>query len=380
MNSNENNKENNSTINNNIVFNNNNITIENKKKYKEDSSTYEDNRDSFVKMAEKKYEEDKIFEKGLFQFSKIEEKNEKSIESNKDRDDQININLDNANIEDLMNIIEIKNIENDGIIIEYNGEKGIFRGKLDDKNNICGKGKIHYKDGRIYEGIFENGKLNGEGKYISSNGDIYEGYFKNGILSGKGSIIKIKEVKNKTTSIDKEEDSRSNFNNEINKITYIGDIKDFKKEGKGKEECDDYKYEGNFHNDMKNGEGFVIYLKLGDKYKGSFKDDAITGRGTYTWKNGDIYEGDFIDGKMHGKGVYKWKEGSEYEGGYKNNLRDGKGIFKWKNGVIFEGNFINGKPEGKGEMRNINNNKKIEVEYKDGIFVGNLKEIMKQLN
>ena len=250
---------------------------------------------------------------------------------------------------------------------------------MDDKNNICGKGKIHYKDGRIYEGIFENGKLNGEGKYISSNGDIYEGYFKNGILSGKGSIIKIKEVKNKTTSIDKEEDSRSNFNNEINKITYIGDIKDFKKEGKGKEECDDYKYEGNFHNDMKNGEGFVIYLKLGDKYKGSFKDDAITGRGTYTWKNGDIYEGDFIDGKMHGKGVYKWKEGSEYEGGYKNNLRDGKGIFKWKNGVIFEGNFIHGKPEGKGEMRNNINNKKIEVEYKDGTFVGNIKEIIKQL-
>ena len=82
---------------------------------------------------------------------------------------------------------------------------------------------------------------------------------------------------------------------------------------------------------------------------------------------------------MHGKGVYKWKEGSEYEGGYKNNLRDGKGIFKWKNGVIFEGNFIHGKPEGKGEMRNTINNKKIEVEYKDGTFVGNIKEIIKQL-
>ena len=266
--------------NNHMFFNNNNVTIEKQDNKKEDNSIYEDNKDSFVKMEENKVEEDKKFEKGLNQFSKIEEKNEKSIVSNKEKN-QINMNLDNANIEDLMNIIEIRNIENDGTIIEYNGEKGIFKGKLEDRKKISGKGKIQYKDGRTYEGIFENGVLNGKGKYTSDKGDIYEGAFTNGNLSGLGTIIKIKENKN-TSSIFNKEDSSEIFQNETNKekIIYRGYIKDFKKEGKGIEECDEYKYEGYFHEDKKNGQGVVIY-KTGDKYKGEFKEDKLTGNGNY---------------------------------------------------------------------------------------------------
>ena len=328
-------------------------------------------------MEEKKEEEEKKFEKGSIQFSKIEEKNEKSVESNKENEQiNLNLNLDNANIEDLMNIIETKNIETDGTMIEYNGEQFIFKGQLDDKKNICGKGSIHYNDGRIYEGIFENGKLNGIGKYISTNGDIYEGFFNNGNLNGKGTIIKTKINKNK--SINKDDSSVINEDNDHNKykIIYKGDIKDFKKEGNGIESCDDFRYEGHFSNDMKNGEGFLIYTKSGDKYKGEFKNDEITGKGNYIWANGDSYTGDFIDGKMEGNGIYKWPDGTEYIGEYKNTIREGKGIFKWKNGVMFEGNFINGKPHGKGQMKY--KNKIIDVEYENGICLGN-KDAMKEL-
>ena len=355
----------------NINFNNNNVTIEKQDKIKDDISIYEDNKDSFIKMEENKFEEDKKFEKGLNQFSKIEEKIEKSISSNKDKI-PINMNLDNANIEDLMNIIEIKNIENDSIIIEYNGEKGIFKGKLEDRKNICGKGKIQYKDGRIYEGIFENGVLNGQGKYTSSNGDTYEGIFTHGNLSGNGIIIKAKENKTKSSSLNKE-DSSDIFQHEKEKIIYKGCIKDFKKEGKGIEECDEYKYEGNFQNDKKNGKGLVIY-STGDQYIGEFKDDQLSGHGNYIWNNGDSYEGEFTDGKINGKGLYKWKDGGEYEGEYKNNIREGKGIFRWANGIIFEGKFADGKPEGQGIMKI--RNKTVNILYQNGELVGDLNEIL----
>ena len=358
---------NDNSINNN--FNKNNITVEKKNN---ESSIYDDNRDSFIKMENNIIEEDYKFDRDLvLQFSKIEEKMEKSVESAKEKN-QSNMNLDNANIEDLMDLMEKKNIESEGTIIEYEGEKCLYKGHLENKNNISGKGKIYFKDGRIFEGNFVDGKLDGEGKFISSNGDIFEGFFIGGKILGKGVIIKAREDSSKShINSCKEED------NDIDKIIYKGDIKDFKKEGFGMEYCSDYKYEGNFHNDMKNGKGVLTYLKSKDKYEGDFKDDKITGKGYYIWENGHSYKGDFIDGKMHGNGLYRWPDGSEYEGEYKENIREGKGRFKWKNGIYFEGNFVDGKPNGKGKM--IYENEFINVEYKDKKFVGDLKETMRNL-
>ena len=386
INDNSNNNCKNYKSNNNISINSikfkNNVTVE--KKNEDYSSLYDDNKDSFKKMENKSEEDVKKFEKGsLNQISKIEEKKEKTLENGKEKY-QSNINLDNANIEDLMNIIEKKNIENEGTIIDYNGEKCTFKGELNDKKKINGKGKILFKDGRIYEGNFVEGKLNGEGKYIDSNGDIYEGIFRDGNLSGKGTIIKIKEKRNKSilsnnskNSLNKEENISNSIDKNNYKITYIGEIKDFKKEGQGTEICSEYKYEGNFKNDKKNGYGVLTYLKSKDKYEGEFKDNKITGYGYYIWENGHSFKGDFVDGKMNGKGLYKWPDGIEYEGEYKDNIREGIGRFKWKNGVIFEGNFIKGKPDGKGKM--IYEFESIDAEYRNGSFVGDFKNTIKNL-
>jgi hypothetical protein len=317
---------------------------------------------------ENKDEVDKKFEKGLIQFSKIEEKNEKSLETGKENN---KLNLENANILDLINITYVTNdIDNDGTIVEYNNEKCNYKGE--DKKKICGEGKIIYRDGRIYEGTFEDGLLNGKGKYISSNGDIYEGIFNKGNLIGKGTIITSKDNSDKS-----QESLKEIINDDNNKITYVGEIKDFKKEGHGIETCSEYKYEGEFHDNMKNGKGLLIHLDTGDKYNGTFKDNKLTGYGIYLWNNGDSYEGDFVNGNMHGKGVYKWLDGSLYEGEYKDNVREGKGMFKRKNGMIFKGNFLNGKPNGKGNM--IYKDKNIDVEYSNGKFLGDLKQTIKNL-
>ena len=364
------NNDNNNISNNNHILSNNYETLKEIEKNKEDNSG-NSNKDSFIKIKkEEKKEEQNAnkYDKSLNTVSIIQY----SLD-NKEKSLSINIDLNNINIEDLINLIDINNIENNGTIIEYNGEKCIFKGKLRDKKNICGTGKLYYKDGRKYEGIFENGKLNGKGIYITDNGDIYEGIFNNGNLSGKGKITRFKEYKGKKNSSLIQEDSTRICQDNQNKIEYEGEIKDFKKEGKGKEKSDEYKYEGNYHNDMKNGFGIIIFFNSGDKYEGNFIDDEITGHGKYIWNNKCIYEGDFFEGKLHGRGIYKWPNGMEYDGEYYNNVKEGKGRFKWKNGLIFNGNFLEGKPDGKGQL--IYKNKIKDVEYENGNFIGNFKEI-----
>ena len=48
------------------------------------------------------------------------------------------------------------------------------------KNGYFNKGRIYFKDGRIYEGEVKNNTFNGNGKMKYKNGDIYEGNFENG--------------------------------------------------------------------------------------------------------------------------------------------------------------------------------------------------------
>ena len=180
-----NNNENHHNLNitNNNFFNKNNNTVEKKDKDTQNSSIYS-NKDSFIKTEEKNKEDTKKFHKSLIQVSKIEDSFENKEKSHLNRD------FNNLNFQELVNIIEIKNAENDDTIIELSGEGCIFKGKLEDKKNICGNGKMYYKDRRKYEGNFKNGKLNGKGKYTTNNRVIFEGIFNNGNLSGKGNITK----------------------------------------------------------------------------------------------------------------------------------------------------------------------------------------------
>lgn len=63
------------------------------------------------------------------------------------------------------------------------------------------------------------------------------------------------------------------------------------------------------------------------QYKGAWKDDAMTGSGTYRWSDGSFYEGYLLDGKMHGAGKLTWPEGSAYDGAWLNNEMVGQGSF-----------------------------------------------------
>ena len=263
-------------------------------------------------------------------------------------------------LRNLINVFNFFNIESKlddtNININKNKEKKLKNDCNEDNQYLFKDNEKKNSLKKLNENI-SNKKLNGFCKYTDENGNYYEGIFNNGELNGNGKIIKIKENNDKDINSTKQI---------INKITYKGNIKNFKKEGYGNEICNEYIYEGNFHNDMKNGKGKIKFIKTGDYYEGDFTDDKITGYGKYIWSNKHEYIGDFNEGEMNGKGIYKWPDGSEYEGEYINNKREGKGKFKWSNGAIFEGIFHDGKPDGKGIMNYKGNS--FNSEFKKGHF------------
>lgn len=129
---------------------------------------------------------------------------------------------------------------------------------------------------------------------------------------------------------------------------YIGQLKNGKKNGKGKMfYADKSYYDGEWNNDLKNGQGHQT-LSNGDAYDGTFKNNLMEGYGNYTYKNGRTYEGQFANNLMEGKGRYKFTTGNEYIGDFQKGLFNGKGTFLYSNGDRYEGLYKNGKKNGAG--------------------------------
>ena len=238
--------------------------------------------------------------------------------------------------------------KNKVLSLVYNNIPSFYQGQLNDFNEPNGEGVLYTGNGCKYDGNFINGEFSGYGKYIDKLGCCYEGNFNGGIINGKG----IKII------------SPNDF--------YMGNFKNGLYEGNGREETEDYIYEGNFESDKKCGIGKISFKNSKEYYEGEFYDDNITGKGTYVWENNHTYTGNFLNGKMFGKGIYKWPDGSSYEGEYVDGIRDGNGKFTFKDGKIFIGNFRNGYPDGKGKY--IIAGVEVDVEYKNGKILGDLKD------
>ncbi len=77
-------------------------------------------------------------------------------------------------------------------------------------------------------------------------------------------------------------------------------------------------YVGEFKSGRKHGYG-VKSWPWGDRYVGSFVEDAKEGEGIYIWgpkaaNAGDSYTGQYLCDRRHGRGVYQWASGERYEG------------------------------------------------------------------
>jgi len=161
--------------------------------------------------------------------------------------------------------------------------------------------------------------------------------------------------------------------------------------GKGEYVSKAFKYEGEWNDGLKQGEGTYVW-ENGDRYQGHFAADrpdgkgryqfgngdayegevqagVINGRGAYSSKNGDVFEGSFQAGKPHGVGVYRFASGDRYEGEMQAGTMQGNGRYVSKNGDRVEGPFANGRPQGKGTYY-FSNGDRYEGEIQAGALTG----------
>ena len=152
---------------------------------------------------------------------------------------------------------------------------------------------------------------------------------------------------------------------------YRGAMRGASLHGKGEYVSKAFKYQGEFSEGLKHGEGTYVW-ENGDRYQGQFANDrpdgrgryqfangdayegevklgVIVGRGSYMAKNGDVFDGSFSGGKPHGIGVYRFAaSGDRYEGEMDQGRLQGRGRYHSKNGDRVEAPFVDGKPQGKG--------------------------------
>ena len=255
--------------------------------------------------------------------------------------------------------------------IENNNNNNEIRTEIvtnDDNANTDTEDKVKEM---LYHGEFESGKKNGVGKMIiikDKEKIFYQGIWENDNLN-KGTIYY--------------EDGS----------IYIGDIKNYMRHGKGKMKSDLEKYDGNWKEDQKDGDGTLIFSD-GTKYIGQFKNNNFNGKGKMEWKDGFFYEGYFLNnflhgegylrgnnehiykgqfqnGKFHGKGTFKWINRNEsteyYKGNYSSGQKDGKGEFHFKNGHIYNGFWKSGEPDGEGIYET--SNRKYYGNWRSGNFM-----------
>ena len=187
-------------------------------------------------------------------------------------------------------------------------------------------------------------------KIIYDNGDYYIGECLNGLAHGKGKkYYKNDTIKYEGDFVNGKKEGNGKYIYESGSY-YIGQFLNDLKHGKGKEYYKNgtIRYEGDFVNDKAEGNGKYIYDD-GEYYIGQWLNGLKHGKGKKYYKNGNIkYEGNFVNDKYEGNGKYIWEDGSYYIGQFLNGLKHGKGKIYYKNGTIrYEGNFVNGKKEGK---------------------------------
>ena len=178
-------------------------------------------------------------------------------------------------------------------------------------------------------------------------------------------------------------------------VTFIGQFKDKRKEGKGLFINPNNIFVGEFKNDLKNGIGYtynkkfqklhhcnyvngvregkliketednkeeeemyhleknllskkIIDLENGERYQGDIDSNNLKeGNGIQFYNNGDKYIGQWKNNLKEGKGTYIFNNGNKYVGEWRNNVKEGKGKIYRKDGQILEANWKNNKIDGK---------------------------------
>jgi len=126
---------------------------------------------------------------------------------------------------------------------------------------------------------------------------------------------------------------------------YIGKWKLGKREGEGLLFDNDGNliYDGDWKNDLKDGNG-IYYYEDSTRYIGQWNKDKKQGLGKFIVPDKGYYKGKFKNNDFCGYGVFYYDNGVRYEGRWKNNEKHGRGLQysthtayyygRWKDGIL----------------------------------------------
>ena len=86
---------------------------------------------------------------------------------------------------------------------------------------------------------------------------------------------------------------------------------------------------------------------VSNTYEGEYYNDMKQGNGVFRWASGNVYVGMYKNDERDGHGEMIWTDGSKYIGEWKNGIQNGYGKMLFPNGVVKEGYFDNNIFKGK---------------------------------
>lgn len=211
--------------------------------------------------------------------------------------------------------------------------EGLYSGEFHD-NNINGYGEYVYHDGHVYKGEWVCGLYEGAGTYIHPSGTKYEGGWRGGYEHGRGTCHFF---------------NGDCYNGEWRfglphgygtytspAFQYDGDWRYGTVQGKGV--ClfaDGSRYDGEWMNGKFHGLGSFSSPERRVTYMGEFKNGKRDGRGEY---NGQFiyYNGDWKNDMKHGVGTAKIRECGYYHGSWKDDFPEGRGTYRlWDEEMVW---------------------------------------------
>ena len=180
-------------------------------------------------------------------------------------------------------------------IINYN-DGSEYRGEFI-KGRRNGIGTYYYKDGRKFEGEWKNNKKNGKGIFYLNNEKKYEGYWEENrrILDN---YIENEEYIKKKEIIGNKQIRIEYVDGDIYQGEYNPETKIIEGSGKYIFNSGNTIYEGNFENNLFNGEGSAS--GDGKIIIGMFKNGKLNGQVKIIYDNGNTLKDEFKDGKKEG--------------------------------------------------------------------------------
>lgn len=227
--------------------------------------------------------------------------------------------INNYNLKSLINEWKNKNSDKKEIILRNN--LIVFK---DDYKNVTSEKVELYTKNFQYHGSVKDGLKNGKGIIYFKNGEKYDGNWFNNEKHGKGKYFyEDKSNYSGDWKNDKYNDIGM-FTNDVN-IKFYCKWLEGKKDGKGYIilNNDNYKnsiIECNWNSDLISNSGIIIY-EDGSKYIGEIKDYKRNGKGELYFTDSTIHKCNWLNDNVDGLINVYYKNGNSYEGIKSDNIQ-----------------------------------------------------------